>query len=99
MTNATSDGREAAGGDSDPATDNVVNKLISQRQRKLREEGATSMRSLCVEKVKQRLYDPSLKFFDDGSRAVVTDWTNYLIRELQSLTLEQVEQKTNEYER
>lgn len=53
-------------------------------------DAATAMRDKCVEKMKVRLHDPSLKFFDDGARAVVIDWTNYLIREIQSLTLDQV---------
>lgn len=56
-------------------------------------DAATRIRDRCVEKVRARLSDPSLRFYDDGIKAAIIDWTNYMTGELQSLTLEQGEQE------
>lgn len=53
--------------------------------------GATSMRSACVEKVRESLYDPSLRFSDEGIKAAVTDWTNILIKQLESVSIQEQE--------
>lgn len=67
-------------------------KCIAREQAAL-EAGEKGMREACVEKLRERLHDPSLRFSDDGIKAAVTDWTNMLVGILESLTLDQMEQE------
>lgn len=53
----------------------------------------TSMRSACVAEMRRSLYDPSLRFSDEGIKAAITDWTNILINRLESVSIQEQEKQ------
>lgn len=71
----------------------VVEYPVHERIKMLPPFAATRMREACVDELRGRLRDPSLTFSNEGIKAAVIDWTNMLIRRLESLTLDQVEGK------